>query len=81
VKLYVLLEAKQDARHVSRCYEEKRTGLVDEFLDVLEPVLREIADVPLRLAKLESIEPDRDIHRKILPRFPALGYLRFAPKM
>ena len=72
MRLHLLAEAQEDAGSIAQWYESKRDGLGQEFLDVLDSALDEIAGAPLRFAKLESVETDREIRRKILPRFPYL---------
>jgi toxin ParE1/3/4 len=53
-------------------YEEKRSGLGQEFLDAVEAAFVSIGENPLQFGRLETNRSTRDIRRCLLKRFPYL---------
>jgi toxin ParE1/3/4 len=68
----LLPEARDEIQAAAAWYEEKRSGLGDEFLDAVEVALSSIGAAPLQFAKLETNRTRRDMRRALLKRFPYL---------
>jgi toxin ParE1/3/4 len=72
VTLRLLDEAKEEMRESARWYEDKRAGLGDDFLDAVERALELIEAHHKRYQRLQVNDPDREIRRYLLKRFPFL---------
>ncbi|HWZ74100.1 MAG TPA: type II toxin-antitoxin system RelE/ParE family toxin [Casimicrobiaceae bacterium] len=72
--LIVRLAAAAEVEEAFSWYEQQRPGLGEEFLDVVDEALREIAAYPLRQAVLF-----RDMRRLLLKRFPYAVFYRVYP--
>ena len=70
--LRLLDDAREEMRQSARWYEEKRSGLGDEFLDEVHAAFEEIEVHPKRFKKVEMEDSDREIRRFIVKRFPFL---------
>ncbi len=70
MKLRLLDAAKEEMRESARWYEDKRSGLGDEFLDAVHHALESIEDKPKRCAKIDTAYPEREVRRCLLKRFP-----------
>ncbi len=69
MKLVVHPEADEEIQAAIRFYENRRSGLGDEFLAELRTHLERIADDPLSLPKLETAPKRLDVRRILIRRF------------
>ena len=67
--LRFLEEVEDDAHSASAWYEERRSGLGDEFLEAFFDSTRQIATVPLLYEEVRG-----DIRRRLMRRFPYAIY-------
>lgn len=70
--LQLLDEAKEELGESAHRYEEKRSGLGDEFVDAVERALTVIEKRPRQFTRLSVSNPEREIRRCVLKRFPYL---------
>ena len=70
MNLVVLPEAETEAAQAAMWYENKQTGLGNEFLDELEATFQTIESNPVGQPLLESTDPP--FRRTMLKRFPYL---------
>ena len=68
-RLTILPQAELDVSDAAAWYEERRTGLGDEFLDELDSILRRVIKDPLQFPKIIN-----QIRRALLRRFPYSVY-------
>ena len=68
-RLTILPQAELDVSDAAAWYEERRTGLGDEFLDELDSVLRRVIKDPLQFPPVKN-----HIRRALLRRFPYSVY-------
>jgi plasmid stabilization system protein ParE len=68
-RLTILPQAELDVSDAAAWYEERRTGLGDEFLDELDSILRRVITDPLQFPKIKN-----QIRRALLRRFPYSVY-------
>jgi plasmid stabilization system protein ParE len=69
--LTILPQAELDVSGAAAWYEERRTGLGDEFLDELDFLLHRVIHDPLQFPQITS-----QIRRALLRRFPYSVYFR-----
>ncbi len=70
MKVRLLAEADAEAKEAACWYDDRQTGLGDEFLDALAKRLAEVEQRPDRFPRLETIKTKREIRRTLLRRFP-----------
>jgi hypothetical protein len=68
-RLTILPQAELDVSDAAAWYEERRTGLGDEFLHELDSVLPRVIKSPLQFPKIQS-----NIRSSLLRRFPYAVY-------
>jgi len=68
-RLTILPQAELDVSDAAAWYEQRRTGLGDEFLDELDSVLRRVIKDPFQFPKIKN-----QIRRALLRRFPYSVY-------
>jgi plasmid stabilization system protein ParE len=64
--------AKIELLEATRYYLEINPELASDFVDRVEFALDRICNHPLRFARLETVNSDRDIRRVLVGRFPYL---------
>ena len=64
--------AKIELFEATRYYLEINSELASDFVNRAESAMGRISAHPLRFARLETVETDRDIRRVLLGRFPYL---------
>lgn len=69
MRLIVLDEAHEEAERAAAWYDEKRTGLGDDFLDDLEKTLAKVAADPLRFPRYEARRIRVEVRRALFERF------------
>ena len=70
--LRLLDEAKSELRKSALWYEEKRDGLGEDFISVVECALEIIEERPRQFTQLNVGSEDREVRRCVLKRFPYL---------
>ena len=73
----VLDDARDDAVSAARWYEERQTGLGNEFLDALEQVLNRIQQSPDSFPAWDLSGGLGDVRQFLLARFPYVVVFRF----
>jgi toxin ParE1/3/4 len=80
VTLRILDEAREELRQSAHWYEDKRSGLGDDFLDAVQNAFELIEQHPKRFKRLKTKDPDREIRRLLLKRFPFLIVYEILPE-
>lgn len=62
--------AQAEIREAADWYDERRPGLGDEFLALVESTLELIERYPRRYGTVPDAPPTREVRRRILQRFP-----------
>ena len=70
MNLRLLDEAKEEMRESARWYEERRDELGVDFLDEVERAFELIEKHPHRYQRLQVNDPEREVRRFLLKRFP-----------
>jgi plasmid stabilization system protein ParE len=68
--LRVLEKAHQEMREAARWYEDKRLELGYDFVEAVEEAYESIMQFPRRFVRVNIGDPDREIRRGLLRRFP-----------
>jgi ParE toxin of type II toxin-antitoxin system, parDE len=74
MRVRLLVEAEAEAREASRWYDQQRSGLGQDFLDALAHTLEAIERSPRAFAPVQSADPNREVRRCRLRRFPHVLY-------
>jgi toxin ParE1/3/4 len=72
-------QARAEAVAAAGFYEAEQAGLGEKFTDVVNASFRQIEQLPRRFAKLETVQPDAEIRRVLLPKFPYLVVYEVLP--
>lgn len=68
----LLEEAETEAQEAARWYEERQTGLGQQFLDALTHALEIIERQPQAFSRISTSDANREVRRCVLQRFPYL---------
>jgi hypothetical protein len=70
VKLTILHEAELEAAEAAAWYDDRRSGLGDDFLAEVAEALARISSAPREFSRLESYAGSCEVRRCVLDRFP-----------
>ena len=79
MKFRILSEAEQDALEAATWYEIQQPGLGTRFHEALGNRMDDIAENPLRFARLETVRTSVNVRRAQLARFPYRVIFKLAP--